>query len=166
MRYLKGIEAEDADKFCKRASEIAINSICQKSQHGAVIVKDNKIIGEGWNTPASGERCNPCRRGCGSDDSRAELCNAVYAQHTAIMAALKAGQDLKGSKMYHAKIKNGVVMRNQEPRFTPCSRLIQHVGISDFILLNTQGYCLYDSDEYNRFSYEFNEKEEKKRFRH
>jgi len=160
MRYLKGKESEDAERFCARAAELAVNSICQKSQHGAVIVKDNQVIGEGWNIPASGKRCNPCRRACIEDDSRVELCNAVYAQHTAIMNAIKAGQDLKGTRMYHSKLKNGVVVKNDEPHFTPCSRLIQHVGIKDFILLNERGYCLYTSDEYNRLSYEFHEKEE------
>jgi deoxycytidylate deaminase len=160
MKYLKGKPAEEAEHFCNRAAELAANSKCSKAQHGAVIVKDSMIIGEGWNTPVPDGRCNPCLRTCIEDNSRVELCNAVYAQHNAIMDALKRGHELKGTRMYHAKLKNGQIVRNDEPHFTPCSRLIQHVGVGDFVLLNEKGYCLYTSDEYNRLSYEFHEKEE------
>jgi deoxycytidylate deaminase len=155
MRYLEGKEAKAAAEFCSRAAELAKNSICQKAQHGAVIVKDGIIIGEGWNVPASGKKCDPCRRECIDDDSKVDLCNGVYAQHSAIMNALKAGHELKGSRMYHAKLKGGKIVPGDDPHLTPCSRLIQHVGVSEFVLFNPKGYCLYTSEEYNRLSYEF-----------
>jgi deoxycytidylate deaminase len=155
MRYLSGAEAKAAESFCSRAAELAKNSICQKAQHGAVIVKGGVIIGEGWNVPASGQRCNPCMRTCIEDDSHVDLCNGVYAQHSAIMNALKSGHDLKGSRMYHAKLKQGEMVPSEDPHLTPCSRLIQHVGISEFVMFNHNGYCIYTSEEYNRLSYEF-----------
>lgn len=160
MRYLSGKEANDAEKFCNIAANIATNSKCKRSKHGAVIVRDGEILGMGWNTPVpNNTECDPCRMECGSQNkSRFELCNAIYAEHNAILDALKNSHELKGSRMYHAKLKDGRIKPDYTPKCTPCSRLIMHVGISEFILLHGDKYSLYTAKEFNNSSYEYNER--------
>jgi len=51
MKYLTGSDKKDALRYIEEASKIALNSTCLRSKCGAVIVKERKIIGEGFNSP-------------------------------------------------------------------------------------------------------------------
>jgi deoxycytidylate deaminase len=154
MHYLEGEEKEEAEKFCDYAAKIALNSKCQKSKHGAVIVKDKMIIGQGWNTPVPDQECEPCFR----KDLRyikLELCNAIHAEHNAILDALSKGHDLKGSRMFHGRLKQGKLVKENSPSCTTCSRLMLHMGVAEMVLIQEQGYAIYPVEEFNRLSYDF-----------
>ncbi len=155
MHYLEGKELEDAIKYCNLAADLAKNSKCQKSKNGSVIVKDGKIIGEGWNTPVPDKPCEPCLRKDIHTNGLVELCNAVHAEHNAIEDALEKGNDVRGARMYHARIKNGEIKRENSPTCTTCSRLVLHKGIADFVLIQGDKYALYPADEFNRLSYDY-----------
>ena len=51
MRILTWEEAQKAEKYFTLAWEIAQNATCERSKCWCVIVKNDKIIWEWWNTP-------------------------------------------------------------------------------------------------------------------
>lgn len=154
MRYLTGKEAKEAEEYMKIAAEYARNSNCRKSQRGAVIVKDRKIIGRGYNKVTIEELCNPCIREAVKDNSRVELCSAIHAEQMAIIDAANNGKKLIGSRMYHIKVKNGEMRQSGKPSCTVCSRMIYDVGI-EFVLWHEDGYALYNPKEFNELSFKY-----------
>lgn len=155
MRYLEGKEAEEAEKDVQVAVEEAKKSTCKKSQRGAVIVKNGEVYGVGYNKVTDETYCNPCIRENIRDNSRAELCSAVHAEQVAILDALKKGRNLEGSRLYHIKVKDGEVRPSEDVSCTVCSRLVLESGIGEFVLLHKSGFVLYDSEEFNRKSFEY-----------
>ena len=51
MKILKGAEEKNAMSFLENAVEVALNSNCLRSRCGSVIVKENEVIGIGFNSP-------------------------------------------------------------------------------------------------------------------
>ena len=51
MRILTGEEEKEALPWFKKAAEVARQSLCLRAKCGAVIVKNGKIIGQGFNSP-------------------------------------------------------------------------------------------------------------------
>lgn len=92
-------------EYMKLAASEAEKSKCRKSHHGAIIVKDDKIIGSGYNKPTLEELCYPCVRENIHDNSRVELCSAIHAEWEAILNADR--ESLKGSTLYHIRAKEG-----------------------------------------------------------
>ena len=136
------------------AAEEAMKSTCKKSKRGAIIVKDGKILGRGYNKVTLDEVCNPCIRERINDNSRAELCSAVHAEQMAILEALGKGESLRGSRMYHIKVANGEKKPSGEPSCTVCSRIIYELGI-EFVLWHKEGYAVYTPEELNRLSFKY-----------
>lgn len=111
-------------------------STCSRRKVGAVVVKDNKVIGQGYNGVASGRtHCNQggCPRGGmgvgevppGSDYNQFP-CYAIHAEHNAILnAGLGA---CEGSSLYVTA----------EP-CQQCTNLIEHARIGEVIVLHTEG---------------------------
>jgi dCMP deaminase len=154
MKYLSGTELEKAKEYMNLAAEYAKRSICVKSKRGAVIVKNNRVIGGGYNDVTIESLCNPCIREEIKDDSRVELCSAVHAEHVAIIDALKKGNSLEGSIMYHVKIKDGYIKPCGPPSCTMCSREILKAGISEFVIWHKEGYASYSAKEFNEVSFQ------------
>ncbi len=153
MEYIKAHEEVEKTKyFMEKAAEEARKSTCKKSQRGAVIVRDSKIIGLGHNKPLLEEFCNPCIREDIKDNSRVELCSAIHAEQMAILDAIKKGNLLGGSRMYHVKVKNGEMRPSGKPSCTVCSRIIDFAGI-EFVLWHKEGYALYSPAEFNMLSF-------------
>lgn len=142
-------------KFISEAAKVSEKSPCQKSHRGVVIVKDNKIIGIGYNGAPNDKICNPCLRKEIRDNSKTELCYAIHAEQRAILNALRDGQDLHGSRLYHIKIKEGKMVPSDDISCTICSRMILEVGISEVVLLHTSGLTVYDAEEYNKLNYDY-----------
>lgn len=65
MKILKGKKEQEAILYMNKAAEIAKNAKCYRSKCGAVIVKNKRIIGAGYNSPleTSGLK-NASRRIC------------------------------------------------------------------------------------------------------
>ncbi|MFH0906128.1 MAG: hypothetical protein V1824_02220, partial [archaeon] len=51
MKYLKGKDEEKAIEYMEKARDVALNSTCNRAHCGSIIVKDNIIIGKGFNSP-------------------------------------------------------------------------------------------------------------------
>ncbi len=155
MRYLSESEAEEARKFIREAALEAEKSTCRKSKRGVVIVKEGRIIGRGYNKVTIEGLCDPCIRRDILDHSRVELCSAVHAEQVAILDALNEGNNLKGSRMYHIRVKNKEIKTSGEPSCTVCSRIVLESGIKEFVLMQQKGFALYDSKEFNELSFNY-----------
>jgi len=56
MKILKGAEEKNAMSFLENAVEVALNSNCLRSRCGSVIVKENEVIGIGFNSPPNNKK--------------------------------------------------------------------------------------------------------------
>lgn len=156
MRYITDEnEIKEVEKFMRIAAEEAEKSGCKKSKRGSLVVKDGKILGRGYVKPTIEKLCNPCIREGIHTNGQAELCCAIHAEQLAILNALKSGESLEGSVIYHIKVKNGEVRPAKGLSCTICSRLILETGIKEFILLFEDGYRAYTAREANELSFNY-----------
>ena len=83
----------------------------------------------------------------------------MHAEQRAIMDALKHHPDkIAWSRLYFIRLdENGLPARSGEPYCTLCSKMALDAGIAEFVLWKEKGVCVYDTDEYIVFSYEFRE---------
>jgi dCMP deaminase len=81
------------ENMFKQIVEItAQRSSCVRKQVGAILVKDNRIISQGYNGPAAGINCPVCEGpGCSK---------AIHAEINAIVFAARAGVSIEGSDLY------------------------------------------------------------------
>lgn len=110
-------------------------STCSRRQVGAVVVKDNRVIGQGYNGVASGRtHCSDggCPRGSLSyadvppgADYNQYPCFAIHAEHNAILQA--------GLPACH-----GAVIYVTDKPCQQCSNLIEHAGIREVIVCPAQ----------------------------
>ena len=155
MRFIKGKEElKEAEYYMGLAAKEAKKSTCKKSQRGAILVKGNKIIGKGHNKVTLKKVCNPCIREEIHDNSKVELCSAIHAEQMAIIDAANKGKTLKGTIMYHVKVKNGKIVPVGDLSCTVCSRIMSEAGIK-FVLLQKNGYVLYEAKELNKLSFDY-----------
>jgi dCMP deaminase len=70
------------------AKKISDASKCLRSHWGVVVVKNDMIIGTGFNGPARGvSHCNPCHRADYPSGQGYSLCKAVHGEVNAIIQA-------------------------------------------------------------------------------
>ena len=89
------------------AVQVSLRSTCIRRKVGAIIVKDNRILGTGYNGAAKGipnccdypDRCYRTANNIPSG-TKLELCYAVHAEMNALFNAVQAGCDLKDSEIY------------------------------------------------------------------
>lgn len=92
--------------YMKRAANIAKKSTCSEVHWGAILVKDGKIIGRGFNNVSRQELYRHCKPICIREGIRSctqqEMCSATHAEANAIDDALeKYGHKvIKNSDMY------------------------------------------------------------------
>ena len=133
------------------------NSTCQRAQCGSIIVKDDRIIGRGHNSPPRDlESQRRCLHDKSSYDNKVtdKTC-CVHAEQRAIMDALsKHPESIRGSTIYVIRLKDGVVQTGK-PYCTICSKMALDAGIARFILIRADGIQEYGTAEYNDRSYRF-----------
>ncbi|MEK6923416.1 MAG: deaminase [Nanoarchaeota archaeon] len=149
MRYLEGEEKEAAIIYSRAAFLEVINSTCEKSKRGVVIVKDNKIIGKGTNNPPGNFECN--LKDC------YDICRnyTVHAEQNAILDALENNHNLEDSNLYHVKFKDGIPQYSGAPSCVECSKLILQAGIEEIVLEHKdKEFALYSAEEFHLLSLE------------
>lgn len=146
MRYLKGQEILEADIYFKECEQEASKSRCQKSQRGVIIVRNGDILGRACNNPPLELLCKP--------EECHGICNqyCIHAEDRAIHEANAQGLDLRGSRLYHLKIKEGTVRPSMDPSCPNCSKWILESGIAEVVLKREIGYSLYDAEEFHERS--------------
>ena len=163
MRILKDSDKIIAAKYLAEAVKASRNSVCLKRPRGVVIVKDNKVVGKGWNAPADEHVCEECLRSKMKPKVFAtfntEPCYAVHAEQRAILNALKSGSsNLNCAKMYFVRTDDdGKYMPCDDgPSCTICSKLILESGIESFIYETFEdGITELTAKEFNDLSMQY-----------
>ncbi len=159
MGYIEGSERDEAEKFLKKAAEVAEGSTCQRSRCGSVVVKENEIIGQGYNSPPGDLET---QRRCSNEK---ELYNrkvtdktcCIHAEQRALFNSLKNEGDIEGSVLYFTRIDDeGEIKRSGKPYCTICSKMTLDLGAEEFVLWHEDGIYAYDIEEYNDLSFGFN----------
>ncbi|MEK6952356.1 MAG: hypothetical protein AABX29_05045 [Nanoarchaeota archaeon] len=162
MRYLSGNEEKKVFEYINKTVQIALNSTCQRAKCGSIIVKNNEIIGSGFNSPPQNRedqrRCSYSKDVYSKKVTDKTCC--VHAEQRAIIGALKNNPDkIVGSRLYFIRLDNdnNKPLRAGKPYCTHCSKLALDVGISEFVLWHEKGICVYDTEEYNLLSFQCDE---------
>ncbi len=159
MRYLSDKEEEKATEYIDKAAEIALKSSCLRSKCGSIIVKNNEIIGTGFNSPPQNKenqrRCSNPKDSYNKKVTDKTCC--VHAEQRAIIDALKNNpKKIAGSRIYFIRLNDkGNKTRADRPYCTICSKMALDVGITEFILWHDKGICVYNTDEYNEISFQY-----------
>jgi len=120
--------------YLRIAEEVSKASKCLRSHFGAVIVRDDMIVGAGYNGPARNvPHCNPCRRAEYGHGEGYDKCIAVHAEANAIIQA-GGRPGCLGATLYinsHNKKVNGTHYNEGMGVFPcgNCGRLIVNAGI-------------------------------------
>lgn len=159
MRYLSGEEEESAVSFLKEAAAVARDATCERARCGSVVVKDDEVIGVGFNSPPGGlEGQRRCSNEKGEYHRKVtdKTC-CVHAEQRAVMDALRRNPSkVPGSRLYFVRIdKDGGLTRAGAPYCTICSKMSLDAGVSEFVLWHEGGVCVYDTKEYNDLSFRF-----------
>lgn len=117
-------------KYMLEALEEAKNANCIKGKVGAVIVKDDKILGKGNNSVPNGIK--PCtEKTCIrkllnlKSGERQELCKVVHSEQNAILNALFNKNDINGSTIYVTKSPCMI-----------CAKILINAGIKKVVYAN------------------------------
>ena len=159
MRYLSGNEKEDALGYIEIASKVALNSNCKRARCGSIIVKNNEIIGQGFNSPP----LNICLKECLKDslpkNFKSDKTCCMHAEQRAIFEALKQKpKELENSTIYFIRLdEKGNKEFAGKPFCTICSKATLDSGISEFVLYHESGICIYNTKEYNELSFQYKE---------
>ena len=117
-------------------NRIAEQSECKSRKVGAIIVKNDSIFGEGWNSPPS--KCTPedCAR-CNSPDYKSgkdlHLALCAHAEANLIATCAKEGRSTE----------NSILWCTTKP-CAECSKLIVRAGIAGVFYLNDYDSPLTD----------------------
>jgi dCMP deaminase len=101
------------DFYMRLALVVESGAKCLGSHVGAVIVRDNRVLGSGYNgTPAGYPNCTEAERGCRRCAIRVEqpeaniagklydICLCVHAEQNAMLTAARFGTALDGAILY------------------------------------------------------------------
>ncbi len=159
MKYLSGNEEKKALEYIEKAAKIALNSTCERAHCGCVIVQNDKIIGSGFNSPPQNnikqKRCSIFKDSYNKKVTDKTCC--VHAEQRAMADALKNNsEELIGSRLYFIRLnENNLPARAGKPYCTICSKMSLDLGIAEFVLWHEQGICVYNTDEYNTISFQY-----------
>lgn len=144
------------------AREVAQQATCKRAKCGAVIVKDSTIIGRGFNSPpGENEKERRCDRK--KDEYPLKVTDktcCMHAEQRAVMNALvHHPNQIRGAQLFFIGLLPNGELRTDHGEIrlycTVCTKMMFDVGISEFILMSTDGYVSFSIDEYNKLSYEY-----------
>ncbi len=162
MQLLIGEDLKKILPYFKEAEGEGQKALCLRSKCGTVIVDtDGAIIGRGYNAPPQNDisirRCD--RKHELSPTFKSDKTCCVHAEQRAIMDALKNNSDkLKGAILYFVRLDDeGGMKYSGKPYCTICSKMALDTGIQYFVLYQAEGAGVYDTKEYNEFSFAYKE---------
>jgi deoxycytidylate deaminase len=156
MQILTGENGKEATGWIEEAAKVAEKALCLNAKCGVVIVKEGKIIGQGYNAPPLDQAINRmCDKKRDPGKPKYDQTCCVHAEWRALIDALKNNPDkLEGSTLYFTRVGEDVVDWGK-PFCTVCSRIILDSGITKVVLPQKEGLCLYNATEYNQVSYSY-----------
>lgn len=131
-------------KYLNQAKSIASGSPCSRRKFGAIIVKDDRVVGTGYNGSARGcLNCGidiPCIKDIAKEPSNLsyDYCPAVHAEQNAIINSNPA--DRVGATMYLAPFEDGT---GDRPCFK-CRRFILNAQIKTVVYVDKDGDIVAD----------------------
>jgi deoxycytidylate deaminase len=159
MNYIPKEEEYKLSSWFEGAINEAIKSTCLRSKCGSVIIKNEKIIGRGFNSPPanldSQRRCLNDKLLYDKNVTDKTCC--IHAEQRAIVDALKNNpQEIKDSVLYFIRLdlENNILFSGK-PYCTHCSKLALDVGIKKFVLWHEEGIGVYDTEGYNDLSFDY-----------
>ncbi len=159
MELVKGMINNARHSYFLAMAEIeAGKATCLERRCGAVLVKDEKIIGRGFNSPPGNLES---QRRCGLDKESldpkvTEKTCCVHAERRALRDAERRIGDVTGSIMYFASIdKKGNVLSSGRPYCTDCSKNALDSGVEFWVLEHKKGITIYNAEEYNDLSFNY-----------
>ena len=150
---------QETAKYFEEAVKQAEKSKCERARCGSVVVKNEAIIGRGFNSPPaeleSQRRCSKSKNNL--DDKVTDKTCCMHAEQRAIIDTLKNNPDLiKGADLYFVRINDkGINIPAGKPYCTICSKMALDIGIKNFVLFHKEGIKFYDTQEYNDLSFGF-----------
>lgn len=157
MHYAQGDEKAICETYIAHAAAIAASAYCFRSKCGSVIVKDNTIIGQGFNSPPGNECIERCLKDDLPKEFKSDKTCCVHAEQRAIMDALAMHpQKMKGARIYFIRLdERGQPTPAGKPYCTICSKMALDAGIGEFVLWQAEGMAIYPTDEYNALSFAY-----------
>ncbi len=159
MRRVTGAELKVIYSYFEAAATVANAATCTNGHCGTVIIKDGKMIGQGYNGPAFDDEANrTCEKSWNlSVKPKFDKTCCTHAEWRAILEACKRNPDkILGSTLYFMRVDDeGNFTDAGDPYCTACSRLSLESGVAYFALWNGHGADIYDTVEYNQKSYEY-----------
>jgi deoxycytidylate deaminase len=154
------LDAGHYNTVIDRLTIIAQQATCTRSKCGSVIIDDNGIIiGEGFNSQPCSNSIVECFKDDLPKDFKSDKTCCIHAEQRAILYALKyfPGQ-IKGSMLFFLRLDENDRPKNSgQPYCTICSKMALEVGISKFVLWHKEGWTAYDTDYYNKLSFQYKE---------
>ena len=153
----------ESEKFIEETITIAKSSTCERSKCGSIVVKDGEIIGKGFNSPPkdleSERRCNTEKNSYNKKVTDKTCC--IHAEQRAMFDALKnSPEKLEGSTLYFIRLNNSdEASFAGKPYCTICSKMALDLGIKNFVLSHENAVTTYDTEEYNKLSYEYSDEQ-------
>ncbi len=147
---------EEHELWFQAAGKVAEKALCLRAKCGTVIVKDDKIIGEGYNGPPLDDiQQSRCHDEFIPGKTKYDKTCCLHAEWRAIMNAIKRHpQEIAGSDLYFTRVDDhGVLLKSGAPFCTVCSRLALDAGVARFFLWHNDGIVGYPTLEYNNLSY-------------
>ncbi|MBN1585022.1 hypothetical protein JW899_01510 [Candidatus Uhrbacteria bacterium] len=157
MEYLTGEREDEAKHWMHAAADMACRALCRSAKCGAVVVKDEEIIGAGYNAPPlDSEKHRMCDSQVGEGKPKYDRTCCMHAEWRAALDALWHHSDrIVGAKLYFTRVDDhGDILKSGRPFCTVCSRLALDLGLSHFLLWQEEGIAEFETGEYNRLSYE------------
>lgn len=159
MLRIDGAQVKEVKPYFKVASRVAKKATCRRANCGAIIVKNDVMLGQGYNGPplgASGNRTCETVLEVGIKPKHDKTC-CIHAEWRAILDACKKhGDEVSGSRLYFMRVdENGNFTNAGKPCCTVCSRLTMDAGIAEFAIWNNDGADVYSAAEYDKLCYEF-----------
>ena len=145
MKILTGNEEQQAINYLEKAAEVALRSSCHRSRCGSVIVKNEKIIGVGYNSPPLDICLEYCLKDNLPADFKSDKTCCMHAEQRAIVDAMKNNStELSDSRLYFIRLdEQGNKLKAGKPYCTICSKMTLDTGIAEFVLWHEDGICIY-----------------------
>lgn len=160
MRILEAKSKSEALNYLRLAEKEARRSTCENARNGAVIVRQGRVIGRGFNSPPLNKKeFRTCldEYPIPKEKVKFDRTCCVHAEWRAVMDALQNHtRSIRGSKLYHVRLdEKGRVVKMDKPFCTTCSRIILDSGVKEFVTWHKKGVISYPAGEFNRLSYKF-----------
>lgn len=149
------------DEIMKYLVGQANKSLCHRSRCGCVIVDDPtsqffRILGVGYNSmPCDAE--GACFKDSLAPTFKSDKTCCIHAEQRAILNCLKMNPShIEGSHLFFIRIDDN---RQPKPSGAPycsiCSKMALEVGIGKFHLWHKEGWTAYDTEEYNKLTFQY-----------